>query len=137
MIIPKILAQNSGFDPQESIVKLQVHMMTLCCLLHACLCVFAFKININVRHIYDYDIVNLYFRVMLTGRVLQQWSACWPGLIIRCVCTCKSVKELELARLLSCVLVFIWGLYIGEPMLPGDEGVWDNYRVKKTLLHSW
>ena len=24
MIIPKVLAQNSGFDPQESIVKLQV-----------------------------------------------------------------------------------------------------------------
>ena len=22
-------------------------------------------------------------------------------------------------------------------MLPGDEGVWDNYRVKKTLIHSW
>ena len=25
----------------------------------------------------------------------------------------------------------------GEAIFPGDEGIWDNYRVKKTLLHSW
>ena len=37
-----------------------------------------------------------------------------------CVCVCVCV----------CV-------YVGEAMLPGDEGVWDNYRVKKTLIHSW
>ena len=28
-------------------------------------------------------------------------------------------------------------LSTGEPMLPSDEGVWDNYRVKRQLLHSW
>ena len=29
MIIPKVLAQNSGFDPQEVTVKLQVVMVTV------------------------------------------------------------------------------------------------------------
>ena len=27
MVIPKILAQNSGFDPQETIIKLQVRQL--------------------------------------------------------------------------------------------------------------
>ena len=27
--------------------------------------------------------------------------------------------------------------YIGEVLLPADEGIWDNFRVKKQLLHSW
>ena len=22
-------------------------------------------------------------------------------------------------------------------MIPADEGIWDNYRVKRQLLHSW
>nr|CCA15232.1 unnamed protein product putative [Albugo laibachii Nc14] len=26
-------------------------------------------------------------------------------------------------------------LYTGEPMLPGQEGVWDNYRVKRQFIH--
>ena len=38
MIIPKILAQNSGFDPQESIIKLQV-----CCAIVICFSVFTFE----------------------------------------------------------------------------------------------
>ena len=25
----------------------------------------------------------------------------------------------------------------GEPMNPVTEGVWDNYRVKRQMLHSW
>ncbi len=25
----------------------------------------------------------------------------------------------------------------GEALLPIEEGIFDNYRVKKTLLHSW
>ena len=37
MIIPKVLAQNSGFDPQDSIVKLQVMvMMTLYLVVECC-----------------------------------------------------------------------------------------------------
>ena len=32
---------------------------------------------------------------------------------------------------------FILFLCEGEPMVPQEEGVWDNYRVKKQLLHSW
>lgn len=28
-------------------------------------------------------------------------------------------------------------LRTGEPMDPTVEGVWDNYRVKRQLLHSW
>ncbi len=28
-------------------------------------------------------------------------------------------------------------LCTGEAIFPGEEGIWDNYRVKKTLLHSW
>ena len=26
---------------------------------------------------------------------------------------------------------------VGEAMIPVDEGIWDNYCVKKQLLHSW
>lgn len=26
---------------------------------------------------------------------------------------------------------------IGEPMVAAEAGVWDNYSVKKQLLHSW
>ena len=29
MVIPKVLAQNSGFDPQDSIVKLQVRGVSI------------------------------------------------------------------------------------------------------------
>jgi len=25
----------------------------------------------------------------------------------------------------------------GEALLPSDTGIWDNYRVKRQLLHSW
>jgi T-complex protein 1 subunit zeta len=28
-------------------------------------------------------------------------------------------------------------LKTGEPMDPVVEGVWDNYRVKRQMLHSW
>ena len=55
LIIPKVLAQNSGFDPQESIVKLQVHEITCVC---EC-------------------IIMLLF--CFSGRILQQWSTCWSG----------------------------------------------------------
>lgn len=64
MVIPKVLAQNSGFDPQESSVKLQE----------------------------EYE------------------SSSQP-------------VGLNLAS--------------GEAMIPADEGIWDNYRVKRQLLHSW
>ena len=64
MIIPKILAQNSGFDPQDSSVKLQEEY----------------------------------------GKLGQP-----VGL----------------------------NLSTGEAMIPSDEGVWDNFRVKRQLLHSW
>ena len=26
---------------------------------------------------------------------------------------------------------------IGEVLIPADEGIWDNYRVKRQILHSW
>ena len=64
MILPKVLAQNSGFDPQETCVKLQD----------------------------------------------------------------------EYNNLGQCVGL---DLSSGEAMNPSDEGVWDNYRVKRQLLHSW
>ncbi|XP_030637347.1 T-complex protein 1 subunit zeta isoform X3 [Chanos chanos] len=63
LIIPKVLAQNSGYDPQETLVKLQTEF-----------------------------------------------------------------KE-------SGQLVGV-DLSTGEPMLAGEAGVWDNYSVKKQLLHS-
>lgn len=25
----------------------------------------------------------------------------------------------------------------GEPFDPAVEGIWDNYRVKRQMLHSW
>jgi len=25
----------------------------------------------------------------------------------------------------------------GEALVPADAGIWDNYRVKRQLLHSW
>uniref|UniRef100_A0A8B9H7G3 Chaperonin containing TCP1, subunit 6A (zeta 1) n=1 Tax=Astyanax mexicanus TaxID=7994 RepID=A0A8B9H7G3_ASTMX len=63
LIIPKVLAQNSGYDPQETLVKLQTE----------------FK---------------------------------------------------ESAQLIGV------DLSTGEPMVAGEAGVWDNYSVKKQLLHS-
>ena len=64
MVIPKVLAQNSGFDPQEAAVKLQ-----------------------------------------------DEYS--------------RSGQAVGLE------------LTTGDPMIPADEGIWDNYRVKRQLLHSW
>lgn len=63
LIIPKVLAQNSGFDPQETLVKLQSEY--------------------------------------------------------------KETGELVGVDLST-----------GEPMIAGEVGVWDNYSVKKQLLHS-
>uniref|UniRef100_A0A665TAZ0 Chaperonin containing TCP1, subunit 6A (zeta 1) n=1 Tax=Echeneis naucrates TaxID=173247 RepID=A0A665TAZ0_ECHNA len=63
LVIPKVLAQNSGYDPQETVLKLQT-----------------------------------------------------------------EYKE-------SGQLVGV-DLSTGEPMVAGDAGVWDNYSVKKQLLHS-
>merc|ERR1712002_733933 len=63
LVIPKVLAQNSGYDPQETLLKLQM-----------------------------------------------------------------EYKE-------SGQLVGV-DLSTGEPMVAGEAGVWDNYSVKKQLLHS-
>jgi len=63
LVIPKVLAQNAGFDPQDSIVKMQQEFVE---------------------------------GGPLIGLDLQS----------------------------------------GEPMIPGDLGIYDNYRVKKQILHS-
>ncbi|KAJ1184677.1 hypothetical protein NDU88_001480 [Pleurodeles waltl] len=63
LIIPKVLAQNSGYDPQETLVKIQTEYM-------------------------------------------------------------------ESSQLIGV------DLNTGEPMVAADAGVWDNYSVKKQLLHS-
>uniref|UniRef100_UPI00398F428C T-complex protein 1 subunit zeta n=1 Tax=Pristiophorus japonicus TaxID=55135 RepID=UPI00398F428C len=63
LVIPKVLAQNSGYDPQETLVKIQT----------------------------EYS------------------------------------ESGQLAGV---------DLNTGEPMLAGEAGVWDNYNVKKQLLHS-
>ena len=65
MVIPKVLAQNSGFDPQDSAIKL-----------------------------------------------LEEYE--------------KASGQLVGLNLSS-----------GDVMIPADEGIWDNYRVKRQLLHSW
>ena len=62
LIIPKVLAQNSGFDPQDIIVSLQQEF--------------------SKGHVVGLDVVS------------------------------------------------------GEPVNPEAEGIWDNYRVKRQLLHS-
>lgn len=64
LVIPKVLAQNAGFDPQDSIVKMQQELVDA---------------------------------GPLVGIDLQS----------------------------------------GEPNIPADLGVFDNYRVKKQILHSW
>ncbi|KAL2765401.1 T-complex protein 1 subunit zeta-2 isoform 2 [Daubentonia madagascariensis] len=63
LIIPKVLAQNSGYDPQETLVKVQA------------------------EHLESKQLVGI-------------------------------------------------DLNTGEPMVAADAGVWDNYCVKKQLLHS-
>ncbi|KAL2087005.1 hypothetical protein ACEWY4_018064 [Coilia grayii] len=63
LVIPKVLAQNSGYDPQETLVKLQTE-------------------NKESGEIVGVD------------------------------------------------------LNTGEPMVPAEAGIWDNYSVKKQLLHS-
>jgi len=62
LIIPKVLAQNSGFDPQDILVTLQQ--------------------EVSKGHVVGLDVVS------------------------------------------------------GEPVNPETEGIWDNYRVKRQLLHS-
>jgi T-complex protein 1 subunit zeta len=64
LIIPKVLAQNAGFDPQDTIVKLQ-----------------------EAAH--------------STGERVGV------------------------------------DLSTGEAIMPADEGILDNYRVKRQLIHSW
>ena len=64
LVIPKVLAQNAGFDPQDSIVKMQQELVDA---------------------------------GPLVGLDLQS----------------------------------------GEPTFPADLGIFDNYRVKKQILHSW
>lgn len=64
LVIPKVLAQNGGFDPQDSIVKMQE------------------------AYIANGPLIGL---------------------------------DLE----------------SGEPTVPADLGIFDNYRVKKQILHSW
>ncbi|MEE6469767.1 hypothetical protein FKM82_008762 [Ascaphus truei] len=64
LIIPKVLAQNSGYDPQETLVKLQTEYAQ-------------------------------------SGQLIGV------------------------------------DLNTGEPMVSADAGIWDNYSVKKQLLHSW
>lgn len=63
LVIPKILAQNSGYDPQETIVKLQ-----------------------------------------------EEYAEA------------KTPVGIDLSS--------------GEALVPSDSGIWDNYRVKRQLLHS-
>nr|XP_054392700.1 T-complex protein 1 subunit zeta-2-like isoform X1 [Pongo abelii] len=64
LITPKVLAQNAGYDPQETLVKVQA----------------------------------------------------------------ERVESKQLVGI---------DLNTGEPMVAADAGVWDNYCVKKQLLHSW
>lgn len=47
----------------------------------------------------------------------------------------KRTSASLLSGLISvvCVCCFV----VGEPMVVGEAGVWDNYCVKKQLLHSW
>lgn len=35
------------------------------------------------------------------------------------------------------VILRILGYFSGEPMVAAEVGIWDNYCVKKQLLHSW
>lgn len=64
LVIPKVLAQNAGFDPQDSIVKMQQELVE-------------------------------------------------GGPIV----------GIDLSS--------------GEPTIPADLGIYDNYRVKKQIIHSW
>ncbi|RXN04767.1 T-complex 1 subunit zeta [Labeo rohita] len=82
LIIPKVLAQNSGYDPQETLVKLQSE----------------FK---ESGELVGVDLG--------TGTWRDVASVC--NISVVCVCA-------------------------GEPMIAGEAGVWDNYSVKKQLLHS-
>ena len=87
MVIPKTLAQNSGFDPQDTIVKLQDAYV------HSKLPV-GLDVSSGMSHTVSLSLLSL---------------------------TDKSFTS----------------LFSGEPMVPAEEGVWDNYRVKRQLLHSW
>ena len=46
---------------------------------------------------------------------------------------CKMVQE-EYADAKAPVGI---DLSSGEALVPSDTGIWDNYRVKRQLLHSW
>lgn len=82
LIIPKTLAQNGGFDVQDAIVALQVHI---------------------------YILPLFQFWLIMCGLQDEQADGNTVGL------------DLE----------------SGEPFDPTVEGIWDNYRVKRQMLHSW
>ena len=82
LIIPKTLAQNGGFDVQDAIVALQVHI---------------------------YILPLFQFWLIMYGLQDEQADGNTVGL------------DLE----------------SGEPFDPTVEGIWDNYRVKRQMLHSW
>lgn len=82
LVIPKTLAQNGGFDVQDVVVALQVHLF-----------------------------FNKYYCSTYTSRFHQDEQA--EG----------NVVGLDLQT--------------GEPFDPTVEGIWDNYRVKRQMLHSW
>ena len=105
MVIPKTLAQNSGFDPQDTIVKLQVlHYFSLLSLCgKTCL----------------YELQEEYVK---TGQPV--------GVDI-------STGTLNAFEYCYHVSFCTYTLPIGEALLPANEGIWDNYRVKRTILHSW
>lgn len=81
LIIPKTLAQNGGFDVQDIVVALQVHMLVV--------------ILVSSQ----------------ANKVIQDEQAEGHTVGI----------DLE----------------SGEPFDPTVEGIWDNYRVKRQMLHSW
>ena len=81
MVIPKVLAQNSGLDPQDSIVKLQEEFVRS-----------GQPVGLDLS----------------TGALFN--------VLCRYVIMCVS---------------------LGEAMIPSEEGIWDNFRVKKMLLYNW
>lgn len=102
LVIPKVLAQNSGHDPQESIVKLQVCVLQLWS--------------------------------SATFVPLDQLSVLTPEDTVASFALLSSCQQEEFAA--SKMPVGL-DLSSGEALSPADEGIWDNYCVKKQLLNSW
>ena len=118
-----MLAQNSGLDPQDVIVKLQVRAE-----LYYSRCVW-----IEGGHCNQGAQWNSSFE---RANILECANSCLVTIAVLWALNVPSLSSVQEEYTSSKQLVGV-DLTTGEALIAADEGIWDNYCVKKQLLNSW